>query len=194
MRQKDEAPPDQRPTRLETVEGFAQAVPRHSYTTPAGELRIELIDGLRYRGTRTVSHSDGHLVEAFRADWGLTEAPTVQVNLTLTFPGRIRAWGIHRLTTDRLFAAAGSLCIVCYDGRRESPTFSRVNEFFLGERNQGLIVIPAGVYHGWKNIGQDEATIVSMPSRLYDHDRPDRWELPWDSPEARATIPYRWPE
>jgi dTDP-4-dehydrorhamnose 3,5-epimerase len=41
-----------------------------------------------------------------------------------------------------LFAATGSLCIVCYDGRRGSPTFGCVNELMLGERNQGLIVIP----------------------------------------------------
>jgi dTDP-4-dehydrorhamnose 3,5-epimerase len=60
-------------------------------------------------------------------------------------------------------------------------------------RNQGLIVIPPGVYHGWKNIGADEATIVSMPSELYNHDGPDRWELPWDSDAARRIIPYQWP-
>jgi dTDP-4-dehydrorhamnose 3,5-epimerase len=64
----------------------------------------------------------------------------------------------------------------------------------LGERNQGLVVIPPGVFHGWKNVGHCEATIVSMPSRLYDHNGPDRWELPWDSDSARTTIPYRWPD
>jgi dTDP-4-dehydrorhamnose 3,5-epimerase-like enzyme len=40
----------------------------------------------------------------------------------------------------------------------------RINEFIVGERNQGLVVIPPGVYHGWKNIGAEEAGIVSMPS------------------------------
>jgi dTDP-4-dehydrorhamnose 3,5-epimerase len=123
----------------------------------------------------------------------MTESSVVQVNLTTTFPGKIRAWGIHRLTVDRLFAATGSLCIVCYDGRRVSPTVGCINEFLVGGRNQGLVVIPPGVYHGWKNIGDDEATIVSMPSQVYEYDAPDRWELPWNSEEARAIIPYRWP-
>ncbi len=95
----------------------------------------------------------------FRTDWGLTEAPVRQVNLTVTFPGRVRAWGIHRITTDRLFAATGSLCIVCYDGRRDSPTFGTLNEFLLGARNPGLVVIPPGLYHGWKNVGDDEAAM-----------------------------------
>jgi dTDP-4-dehydrorhamnose 3,5-epimerase len=178
---------------LEEVEGFSLASPRRSLTTAEGALRLEPIEGVRYRLARPVSHHHGHLTEAFRADWGLTEAPIVQVTLTLTFPGRIRAWGIHRFTIDRLFAATGSLCIVCYDGRRGSPTFGCINEFMLGERNQALVVIPPGVYHGWKNIGDSEATIISMPSQLYDYDAPDRWELLWDSPDAQATIPYKWP-
>jgi dTDP-4-dehydrorhamnose 3,5-epimerase len=193
MQDKVHVPPGLRPARLEEVEGFTSASPRQSLMTAAGALRLDPIDGVQYRPARPVSHHHGHLTEVFRADWGLTEAPLVQVNLTTTFPGRIRAWGIHRLTVDRLFAATGSLCIVCYDGRRGSPTFGCVNELMLGERNQGLIVIPPGVYYGWKNIGADEATIVSMPSELYNHDGPDRWELPWDSDAARRIIPYQWP-
>ena len=178
---------------LEQVEGYASVSAKQSHTTSGGALRLNLIDGVQYRLARPVSHHHGHLTEAFRTDWGLTESPIVQVNLTVTFPGRIRAWGIHQFTVDRLFAATGSLCIVCYDGRRESPTYRLVNEFMLGERNQGLVVIPPGVFHGWKNIGADEATIVSMPSQLYDHDGPDRWELMWDSHAAQQTIPYVWP-
>src|SRR5690348_15754079 len=181
------------PADLNSVEGFASASARTSLTNAQGTLRLDPIDGVRYRLARPVSHQHGHLTEAFRMDWGLTDVPVVQVNVTVTFPGRIRAWGIHRFTVDRLFAATGSLCIVCYDGRRCSPTFGCVNEFMLGERNQGLVVIPPGVFHGWKNIGEDEATIVSMPSELYNHDGPDRWELIWDSPAARTIIPYQWP-
>jgi dTDP-4-dehydrorhamnose 3,5-epimerase len=180
------------PASLEDVEGFVEALAKQSHTTASGTLRIDPIEGVRYRLARPVSHEHGHLTEAFRTDWGLTEAPIVQVNLTVTFPGRVRAWGIHRFTVDRLFAATGSLCIVCYDGRRGSPTFGAVNEFMLGERNQGLVVIPPGVFHGWKNIGTDEATIVSMPSRLYDHNGPDRWELLWSSEAAQRLIPYTW--
>jgi dTDP-4-dehydrorhamnose 3,5-epimerase len=181
------------PADLDSVEGFTSASARTSLTNAQGVLRLDPIDGIRYRLARPVSHHHGHLTEAFRMDWGLTDVPVVQVNVTITFPGRIRAWGIHRFTVDRLFAATGSLCIVCYDGRRSSPTFGCANEFMLGERNQGLVVIPPGVYHGWKNIGDDEATIVSMPSQLYEYEKPDRWELPWDSAAARETIAYQWP-
>src|SRR6516162_5930959 len=124
---------------LDSVEGFDSASARTSLTNAQGVLRFDPIDGVRYRPARPVSHHHGHLTEAFRMDWGLTDVPVVQVNVTVTFPGRIRAWGIHRFTVDRLFAATGSLCIVCFDGRRRSSTFGYVNEFMFGGRNQGLV-------------------------------------------------------
>jgi dTDP-4-dehydrorhamnose 3,5-epimerase len=191
MREKNH--PGQESATLDDVEGFATALAKQSHTTSEGLLRIRSIDGVKYRLARPVSHHHGYLTEAFRTDWGFSDFPIVQVNLTTTFPGKIRAWGIHKHTTDHLFAATGSLCIVCYDGRRGSPSFGRVNEFMLGERNQGLVVIPPGVFHGWKNVGDTEATIVSMPSQLYDHDGPDRWELLWNSDTAKKIIPYEWP-
>ena len=120
------------PISLENIEGFAAAAAKTSHTTAAGALRLTPIDGVKYRLARAVSHHHGHLTEAYRTDWGITDFPVVQVNLTSTFPGRVRAWGIHRFTIDRLFAATGSLCIVCYDGRPDSPTFGAVNEFMDG--------------------------------------------------------------
>ena len=177
---------------LDGVEGFDAASRRLSHTTSLGAPRVQPIEGVILRLARPASHAHGHLTEVLRDDWRVTDAPLVQVTITTTFPGRVRAWGLHEFTTDRLFAATGSLCIVCYDGRLTSPTYGTVNEFFLGERNQGLVVIAPGVYHGWKNIGPDDASIVSMPSRLYDHESPDRFELTWDSPEAQRIIPYVW--
>jgi len=67
---------------LDDVLGFDAAQPRTSFTTAEGALRIEPIDGVKLRQARPVSHDKGHLTEAFRADWGLTEAPIVQVNVT----------------------------------------------------------------------------------------------------------------
>src|SRR5579862_6479068 len=192
MPDKSERRHSEGPLTLDKVEGFDSASPKRSLTDSDGALRIDLIAGVRFRLARPVSHKQGHLTEAFRADWDITDAPIAQVSVSVTCPGQVRAWGIHQATIDRLFAASGALCVVCYDGRQDSPTFGRINEFFLGTRSQGLIVIPPLVYHGWKNIGDDEAAIVSMPSCVYNYDQPDRWELAWDSPAARSLIPYQW--
>ncbi|QWE02876.1 dTDP-4-dehydrorhamnose 3,5-epimerase family protein [Polynucleobacter sp. JS-JIR-II-b4] len=178
---------------LENIEGFEFASKKTSLTAADGTPLLSPIEGLIFRPMRAVSHDKGYLTEIYRTDWGVTDLPLVQINSTTTFPGQVRAWGIHQNITDRLFALSGSLCVAVFDGRKHSKTYGCVNEFFIGEHSQGLVLIPPGLWHGWKNIGNAEATIISMPSDLYNYDDPDRWELPWDSLKAEQAIPYRWP-
>jgi dTDP-4-dehydrorhamnose 3,5-epimerase len=132
------------------------------------------------------------LVEIARAEWTELVQPIVQVHLTTTLAGRNRAWGLHQRSTDRLFVVKGLVSLVIYDGRHESPTLGLVNEFKISERNPGLVVIPPDLYHGWANIGIDEALIVNMPSVQYDYDGPDALDLPYDSEQAAAVVPFRW--
>ena len=79
-----------------------------------------------------------------------------------------------------------------FDGREGSPTFGKLNEFMISERNPALLTIPPNLFHGWKNIGQTEAVIINMPDRMYNHESPDALDLPWDSEAAVATVPYHW--
>ncbi len=153
---------------------------------------MEPIHGLRIRLTRPVAHEDGHLTEIARHTWDVIDEPVVQVHMTTTLPGRVRAWGLHQRTTDRLFVASGLVRIVCYDARKASPTYGRLNEITLSERNPGLVLLPPEIYHGWKNIGATEAIVINMPTRAYVYEQPDALDLPWDSEAARKLIPYTW--
>ena len=62
---------------------------------------------VRSRPIRPVPHEDGHVTEVARASWGELADPVVQVHLTTTFPGRIRSFGLHQASTDRLFVVSG---------------------------------------------------------------------------------------
>jgi dTDP-4-dehydrorhamnose 3,5-epimerase len=140
---------------------------------------------------RPVPHEDGHVCEVARASWDVIAGPVVQVHTTTTFPGRIRAWGLHQRSTDRLFVVGGLVKIVVFDGRLDSPTNGRVNEFTVSEKNPGLLIVPPNLYHGWKNIGTTEAIIINMPTAMYDYDHPDALDLPWDCEAAGRIVPYR---
>jgi hypothetical protein len=59
MQDKVHAPPRPGGACLEDVEGFTSASPRQSLTTGAGALRLDPIDGVRYRLARPVSHHHG---------------------------------------------------------------------------------------------------------------------------------------
>jgi len=174
-----------------SIKGHNALVAKRSAVDSTGALRLEPIDGLKVRPTRPVPHEDGHVIEIARQGWEILDQPVVQVHMTTTLPGRHRAWGLHRFSTDRLFVVRGLVKIAVYDGRTDSPTFGYVNEFTLSDRNPGLVVVSPNLYHGWKNIGTDEAIVINMPTSTYQYDEPDAWILPWDSQEAQELIPYR---
>jgi dTDP-4-dehydrorhamnose 3,5-epimerase len=167
-------------------------VPKSSAVDGEGRWRVTPVEGLRFRPTRPVPHEDGTLAEVARRSWPEIDEEIVQVHVTSTEPGRVRAWGLHRASTDRLFVVSGLVSLVAYDGRSGSATQGALNEFKLSERCPGLLVIPPNVYHGWKNIGTVEAFIINMPTQQYEHDGPDALDLPYDAPEAPSIVPFRW--
>jgi dTDP-4-dehydrorhamnose 3,5-epimerase len=174
------------------VIGAEALVAKQSAVDSGGNLHVAPLAGVAFRPTRPVPHEDGHVTEVARADWQVVGGPLDQVHITTTFAGRIRAWGLHQFSTDRLFVVSGLVKIVLFDGRGESPTIGKLNEFVVSEKNPGLLIVPPNVYHGWKNIGTTEAVIINMPVRPYDYEQPDALDLPWDSDSARRIIPYVW--
>lgn len=174
------------------VVGLEELIAKRSAVDAKGDLRGDLIDGVQFRPARPVPHEDGHLCEVARGSWDIIEKQIVQVHLTTTLPGRVRAWGLHQQTTDRLFVTSGLIEIVVFDGRSGSLTFGKLAKFKVSERNPGLLIIAPNLYHGWKNIGTTEAAIINMPDRMYSYEKPDALDLPWDSEAAQRLIPHRW--
>ena len=146
-----------------------------------------MIEGVHIKELRVIPDERGRVMEILRADDELFSA-FGQVYMTTTYTGVIKAWHLHRIQTDNIAAVKGMLKIVLYDPREQSPTFGEVNEFFIGDHHPLLLQVPPGVYHGWKCIGSTEALVINCPTKIYDHDHPDEYRLPYDSEE----IPYQW--
>jgi dTDP-4-dehydrorhamnose 3,5-epimerase len=174
------------------VVGWDALVSKRSAVDKHGELQRAPIEGLMFRPARPAPHEDGHVTEVARSDWPIVDGPIVQVHITTTYIGRVRAWGLHQFSADRLFVVDGFVRIVVYDGRKNSATFGNINEFAISAKNPGLLFIPPYLYHGWKNIGTTDATIINMPTVMYNHEAPDALDLPWDSEAALELIPYKW--
>lgn len=85
---------------------------------------------------------------------------------------------VHRFQDDRLFFAHGVFRVALFDDRPESPTFRMLNVFVMSHRNRGTVIIPKGVFHALKNIGEDDAFFFNLPTRPYNHEDPDKFRLP----------------
>ena len=146
-----------------------------------------MIDGVSENTLRLIPDERGRLMEIMRRDWPIFKK-FGQVYVTTNYPGVVKAWHYHTKQTDMVACVKGMVKLALYDGREDSPTYREVNEFFVGEHNPKLIVIPPGVYHGWKCISETESIVVNCPDELFDYDNPDEHRAAYDDPE----IPYNW--
>jgi dTDP-4-dehydrorhamnose 3,5-epimerase len=144
------------------------------------------IAGVAVRAAVTQQDERGTLCEIYSPAWGLDDLPLVYAYLVTVRPGRVKGWAVHERHVDRYFFAGGSLKLVLYDGRAESPTHGLVSELYFSDFNRSLVSVPPGVYHAVENVGSTEAMLFNLPSEPYDHAQPDKFILPLDN----DLIPY----
>ena len=154
--------------------------------TPDGNSIAPRIHGVVLRPAVTQTDDRGTICEIFNPAWKLHPEPLVYIYQITIRPGKIKGWHVHHRHDDRIFLSQGTVKVVLYDTRKDSPTFGAVNEICRSEHQRDLMVIPAHVFHAHQNIGTTDALLVSMPSRTYDHADPDVYRLPIEN----DIIPY----
>ncbi len=148
---------------------------------------MKLIDGVAVKPLRVIPDERGWLMEILRRDDPFF-AQFGQVYLTVVYPGVVKGWHWHKKQNDHFCVVKGMAKIVLYDRREDSPTHGLINEFFLGERNPSLVVIPRGVLHGMKGTGTEPAFLINTVTEPYNHAEPDEYRV---SPHT-GEIPYDW--
>ena len=146
------------------------------------------IEGVRYVRLTSQIDDRGSLTEVVNFDNDFWDEPVVYSYCVTIRPGRIKAWGMHRVQADRYFLSGGSVRVVLHDGRVRSPTFGAFAEFHLTEESPALLLIPPGVWHGDQNWGAGDAVLINFPTRAFDKEHPDKYRL---DPHSDA-IPFDW--
>jgi len=146
-----------------------------------------MIAGVRTKQLRVFPDQRGRLMEVLRCDDELF-IKFGQVYITTVYPGVVKAWHFHKLQYDSFAVPQGLVQIALYDARDGSPTRGEVNVFHVGVHNPLLVQIPPLVYHGFKNVGLEEALVINCPTEPYRAEAPDEYRLDPHSPE----IPHDW--
>jgi dTDP-4-dehydrorhamnose 3,5-epimerase len=146
-----------------------------------------LIDGVTIKPLRVIPDERGWLMEIIRRDDPFFTG-FGQTYITAVYPGVVKGWHWHRLQTDHFCVVKGMAKVVLYDRRDGSPTKGEVNEFFLGEKNPMVVVIPNGVLHGMKGVGVEPALLLNLTTEPYNHAEPDEFRVPPHGGE----VPYDW--
>lgn len=141
----------------------------------------KLIGGVKVK--KLVSHHDdrGFLMEIIREDENILEK-FGQATFSLSYPGVIKAFHYHDLQDDAWFFPTGQAQAVLYDLRKNSSTYRQTNVFYPGETNPLIILIPRGVAHGYRVLGNKLMTIVYFTTETYDPQNPDEHRIAYDDP------------
>lgn len=146
--------------------------------SPEGERIAPRIAGVVFHRRPLQEDERGELMEIYNPAWGIHPAPMVYAYMTTIRPGQTKAWILHEKQDDRLFFIRGVIRAGLFDNRPASPTYRMLNVFVVSERSRGLLIIPKGVFHGFKSVGADDALFLNLPTRPYDHADPDKFRLP----------------
>lgn len=149
----------------------------------------QLIDGVRVRPFPLWPDDRGYFLEVMRSGENLVEefpAAALQVSLTVSYPGTIKAFHYHVHQADCWTPVRGMFQVALVDLREDSPTSGRRNTLYVGELRPWQVLIPPGVAHGYKAIGSEPTVLVYVTSRFYDPT--DEGRLPFDD----ERINYDW--
>ena len=138
---------------------------------------------IKYKSLDTYIDSRGELTEIVRSDW-YKDMPIKQVYMTSCLPGVVKAWHRHSKQTDRMVCIKGIMKFAFADDDGNSQ------DIVVRANRPVLIEIPPNIWHGFKNIGGEEALVVNCPNQLYNYEDPDEIR---ESPDSEA-INYDWYE
>lgn len=126
------------------------------------------IEGVVFKPLKRFSDKRGWLVELFRDDELADENHPAMAYVSETLPGVARGPHFHHDQSDYFaFVGPGNFKLYLWDIRETSPTYNAKHTLVVGETNMQAVIVPPGVVHAYKNIGDKPGWVFNGPNRLY---------------------------
>lgn len=110
----------------------------------------------------------GWLAELFRHDDLDEEFFPAMSYISYTTPGVQRGPHEHVDQADLFcFIGPSTFQVQMWDNRPDSPTYNHTMKLRAGISDPMAIIIPSGVVHGYKNVGEIDGMVINCPNRLY---------------------------
>lgn len=144
-----------------------------------------MLPGIRVYDIKKLPDERGFFAEIMRDDWKefLEEDRIVQANLSVSYPGMIRAWHRHlRGQVDYFIVLKGAMKICAYDDSATSQTNGQLDEIIASSERLQIVRIVGKYWHGTKTISGEPSTTLYAVNKLYDYKNPDEERRPWNDP------------
>jgi len=139
---------------------------------------IHQLEGVRVRYLSPHVDKRGTFTELYRIDWKeFISENIVQVNLSVSKPGIIRAWHRHsRGQVDYMLVIKGIMRIML-------KVRDKCYHLISSCASPMLVRIPGHYWHGTENLGHEDSMILYFVTKLYDYDNPDEEREEYKEPD-----------
>lgn len=144
-----------------------------------------MIEGVKVTPLKQIFDERGKVMHMLREDSPLFTR-FGEIYFSCTHPGVVKAWHLHQEMTLNYAVIFGEIKFVLYDDRPKSPTFGKLQEFFISPENYMLVTVPPLIWNGFKSVGTSSAIVANCAT------------LPHNSKEiirrdpSDKRIPYNW--
>ena len=109
-----------------------------------------------------------------------------EIYFSIAYPGVIKGWHEHIKQIQNYCVVDGMIKLVIYDNRKESSTYKRLQELFIGDDNYCLVTIPTGIIMGYKCIGLKKSILANCSTLPHDPTEMISYE------PLGEKVPYNW--
>jgi len=160
-----------------------------------------MLEGIQIKLLKRRFDERGFFLELMREDWKeISQNDIAQANLSISYPGIIRAWHRHlRGQIDYFIALKGAIKICAYDEET-----CELDEIISTGNNPQMVKVPGKYWHGFKVVSNEPACLLYFVNKLYNYEKPDEQRRPWNDPtiipksindktdDPRANKPWDW--
>jgi dTDP-4-dehydrorhamnose 3,5-epimerase len=130
--------------------------------------RSGTIDGAILRPLQKFADARGWLCEVFRDDEIPAEFHPVMAYISMTEPGVARGPHEHAHQADYFaFVGPSNFKLYLWDNRPGSKTYRVAQTILVGQDHPTAVIIPKGVVHAYKNVGDVQGWVFNCPNQLY---------------------------
>lgn len=126
-----------------------------------------MIEGVIIKALKKIPDERGSIFHMLRAD-DEEFKKFGEIYFSLIYPGVVKGWHLHKKMTLNYAVIKGMIKLVLYDEREKSKTKGELMELFIGDENYQLVVIPPGVWNGFKGVGTQIAIVANCSDIPHD--------------------------
>ena len=109
-----------------------------------------------------------------------------EIYFSIAYPGIIKGWHEHKKQVQNYAVIDGMIKLVLIDNRKNSKTYNKIQELYLGEMNYILVTIPTGIITSYKCISDKSSILANCSTLPHDPSEMINYDL------NNKKIPYDW--